>query len=406
MAKILVIDDNTDLLRMMRLILQDRGGHEVVLSADGADGLSRALTSPPDLAIIDVMMPGITGYDIVRRLREQPQTADIPILILTARGQMIDRQTALQAGANDHMAKPAAPQELLDKVDELLALVIKEADPSVPKAKVVSLLSLRGGVGVTTLAVNLALNGVRALQAEPPRSNGQSGEEADLDKDSPQALRQQFEQSSGQSQAKRDVCLVDLSPSSGQAALHLRVKAQRTWAALPGLGSDLSPDALIDLLTPHSSGLQLLAAPFEPIYANTLSAILVDGALSGLKSCFNLVVIDVPPLVDVVAAAALDSSDHIILVLTPEVGAIQSTVAVLQVMDEVKDKVMLVLNHVSPQPGVPGAAIAKALRRPITLSIPYDPAQAAALPYGKPLAWFQPSSPLAAALGHLLTTME
>ncbi len=398
MAKILVIDDNTDLLRMMELILRDRGKHEVTLSADGADGLSRALTSPPDLAIIDVMMPGITGYDIVRRLREQPQTADIPILILTARGHIIDRQTALKAGANDHMAKPAAPQALLSKVDELLALR-KSPQDAAKEGKVISLLSLRGGVGVTTLAVNLALSGVRALRAGVAQAAAQP---IAPDGDSPQALRQQLEQSSAQTQAQRDVCLVDQSPASGQATLHLRVKAQRTWAALPGIGPELDSNALLDLLTPHLSGLQLLAAPFEPIYANTLSAILVDGAISELKDNFDLVIVDVPPLIDVVAAAALDRSDHIILVLTPEVGAIQSARAVLQVMDEVKDKVMVVLNNISPQPGVPEATIAQALRRSITHKIPYDPAQIAALPQGKPLAWFQPLSPLSVAAGQLV----
>jgi pilus assembly protein CpaE len=400
MAKILVIDDNTDLLRMMELILRDRGKHDVTLSADGADGLSRALTSPPDLAIIDVMMPGITGYDIVRRMREQPQTADVPILILTARGHIIDRQTALKAGANDHMAKPAAPQALLSKVDELLALR-QTPQPVAKEGQIVSLLSLRGGVGVTTLAVNLALGGVRALRSQAAKAASQPAPGGD----SPQALRQELAQGGAQIQANRQVCLVDLSPSSGQATLHLRVQAQRTWAALPGLGPEASPGALLDLLTPHSSGLQLLAAPFEPIYANTLSAILVDGTLSGLKSNFDLIVVDVPPLIDVVAAAALDSSEHIILLLTPEVGAIQSARAMLKVMDEVKDKVMVVLNHISPQPGVPEATIAKALGRPIKHKIPYDPAQVAALPQGKPLAWFHPSSPLSAAAGQLVMTL-
>jgi pilus assembly protein CpaE len=365
MAKILVIDDNADLLQMMRLILQERGGHEVILSADGADGLSRALTDPPNLAIIDVMMPGLTGYDIVRRLREQPQTAETPVLILTARGQMIDRQTALQAGANDHMAKPVTPQALLDKVNELLQLR-RGTRVAGDGGQVISLLSLRGGVGVTTLAVNLALNGVRAVGGAAP------------------------------------VCLIDLSPSSGQATLHLRVKAQQTWAALPGLGPQPSYDALAPLLTPHAAGLQLLAAPFEPTFANTLSAPLVDGLLDAFKNQFDLVVIDAPPLIDVVAAAALDGSDLIVLVLTPEVGAIQATVAMLQVMDEMEDKVLVVLNQVSPQPGVPEAAIEKALRRPLALKIPYDPAQVAALPQGKPLAWAQPASPLAVAAGKLL----
>jgi CheY-like chemotaxis protein len=164
MAKILVIDDNADLLQMLRLILEERGNHHVTLSADGADGLSRALSSPPDLAIVDVMMPGITGYDVVRRMREQPQTATTPILILTARGQMIDRQTALRAGASDHMAKPVTPQVLLDKVDELLTSQ-KTRGAGYTDCHIISLLSLRGGVGVTTLAVNLALSGLQHQSA-------------------------------------------------------------------------------------------------------------------------------------------------------------------------------------------------------------------------------------------------
>jgi pilus assembly protein CpaE len=367
MANILIIDDNTDLLRMLQLILQERGNHEVVLSSDGADGLSRALTSPPDLAIIDVMMPGITGYDIVRRLREQPRTAELPILILTARGQMIDRQTALQAGADDHMAKPVTPKALLEKVDELLAL-----RPSVAGAqdggRVVSLVSLRGGVGVTTLAVSLALSACRV--------------------------------------AGTKICLVDLSPSSGHAALHLRVKARGTWAALPGLGAHPSPDDLAPLLTPHASGLQLLASPFEPTHASELSSSLVENMLSGLRQRFDLVVVDLPSLLDVAVAATLDDSDHILVVLTPEVGAIQSTVALLQVMEELFTPIEVVLNHICPEPGVPEAAVKKALRRRLTFNIPYDPAQRAALPQGKPLAWAQPSFPLAVAAGKLLQVLR
>lgn len=371
MAKILVIDDNADLLQMLRLILQERGKHEVVLSADGADGLSRALTSPPDLAIVDVMMPGITGYDVVRRMREQPQTSNVPILILTARGQLIDRQTALQAGANDHMAKPVVPQALLDKVDELLGPQ-KMPHPIGTGCKVISVVSLRGGVGVTTLAVNLALNGVRRRKGGENRSR---------------------------------VCLVDLSPSSGQATLHLRVRAQRTWAALPGLGSYPTRDALASLLTLHPSGLLLLAAPFEPTHAGALSASLVEGALIGLSQMFDLIVIDVPPLIDMAAAAALDASDHVVVVITPEVGAIQAAVAMLRVMDEMEGKLTVVLNHVSPQTGVPSAVVERAISRPLGFKIPFDPAQVAALPQGKPLAWAQPATPLAVATQQVLATL-
>jgi pilus assembly protein CpaE len=127
--------------------------------------------------------------------------------------------------------------------------------------------------------------------------------------------------------------------------------------------------------------------------------------LAALRSGFGLIVIDLPPLLDVVAAAALDVSDHIILVLTPEVGAIQATVAMLQVMDEVQEKVAVVLNNVSPQPGLPEATVEKALRRSLALKVPYDPSQATALPQGRPLSWVQPSSPLAVAVRQLMKTL-
>ena len=370
MATILVIDDNADLLQMMRVILQEKGKHRVVLSADGADGLSRALSSPPDLAIVDVMMPGITGYDVVRRLREQPQTAHMPILILTARGQLIDRQTALNAGADDHIAKPVTPNVLLDKVDELLTSR-RQTRRHDTTSKIISLLSLRGGVGVTTLAVNLALSALRSAGPTSP-------------------VR---------------VCLIDLSPASGQAALHLRVKAKKTWADLPSLVKDGSPSAWSGLLTAHVSGLQVIAAPFEPTFTNLLSASLIATALSELQARFDCIIIDTPPVLDVVAASALDSSSNVVLVLAPEIGAIQSTVAMLQVMDEMQEKVKLVLNQATPQASVSEVVIEKALHRPLSLRVPYDPAQATALAQGKPLAWAKPASPLAVAAQRLLSMM-
>jgi MinD-like ATPase involved in chromosome partitioning or flagellar assembly len=127
--------------------------------------------------------------------------------------------------------------------------------------------------------------------------------------------------------------------------------------------------------------------------------------LAGLGQLFDLIVIDAPPLIDEVAAVALDSSDRIVLVLTPEVGAIQATVAMLQVMSDMDQKVSVVLNQVSTHSGVPEAAIERALQRTVALKIPYDPAQAAALPQGKPLAWAQPSAPLAAATKQLLAEL-
>src|SRR3990172_1887103 len=119
MARILVVDDDVNLLQMVRLMLQ-RVGHEVETSSNGEEGLLFASQKQPDLAIIDVMMPGLSGYDVVRRLRDDPFTARIPIVILTARSQPMDKQMALEAGANAFLSKPVTAQELTDRVDAVL----------------------------------------------------------------------------------------------------------------------------------------------------------------------------------------------------------------------------------------------------------------------------------------------
>ncbi|HEX3054173.1 MAG TPA: response regulator, partial [Aggregatilineaceae bacterium] len=119
MSRILVIDDDINLLQMVRLMLQ-RVGHTVETSNDGAEGITLAAKMQPDLAIIDVMMPGLSGYDVVRKLREDPVTQRVPIIILTARSQPMDKHMALEAGANAFLSKPVTAQELTDRVDAVL----------------------------------------------------------------------------------------------------------------------------------------------------------------------------------------------------------------------------------------------------------------------------------------------
>jgi CheY-like chemotaxis protein len=85
----------------------------VTTTADGADGLTKARELQPDLAIVDVMMPGMHGYQVCRALRDDPATANIVVLILTARAQPVDREAALAARADDYMSKPVSPTELI-----------------------------------------------------------------------------------------------------------------------------------------------------------------------------------------------------------------------------------------------------------------------------------------------------
>ena len=121
MAKIvLVIDDDGHTLRLLEFALT-KAGHEVVTASRGKEGLEKALQQPPDLAIIDLMMPQMDGYEVCRRLRQNERTADVLILVFTARIQEIDRQTALEAGADEFLTKTATPGELVSKVESLLA---------------------------------------------------------------------------------------------------------------------------------------------------------------------------------------------------------------------------------------------------------------------------------------------
>ncbi len=119
MSQILLIDDDFNLLQMVKLMLE-RVGHTVEIAKDGEKGIVLAAQIRPDLAIIDVMMPGLSGYDVVRRLRQDPLTASIPIIILTARSQPMDKEMALEAGANAFLSKPVTAQELTERVDAVI----------------------------------------------------------------------------------------------------------------------------------------------------------------------------------------------------------------------------------------------------------------------------------------------
>ncbi len=119
-ARILVADNDEDILTLVSFRLE-RQGYEVLVARDGAEALERARAELPDLCVLDVMMPKLTGYDVTRELRADPRTADVPVILLTARVQEADVRNGYDAGADDYVRKPFAPQELRDRVAELLA---------------------------------------------------------------------------------------------------------------------------------------------------------------------------------------------------------------------------------------------------------------------------------------------
>ena len=116
---ILIADDDTDIRELVAYRMK-RSGYVVLEAADGQEALRLATDGRPDLAILDVMMPRLDGFEVARRLRDQESTARIPIILLTARAQDSDVARGFGAGADDYIRKPFSPQELAMRVQAIL----------------------------------------------------------------------------------------------------------------------------------------------------------------------------------------------------------------------------------------------------------------------------------------------
>jgi len=116
---VLIVEDEADLVELLRYNLE-RAGFAVVTAGDGEEALTAAAESAPDLVLLDWMLPLMSGIEVCRQLRRQAATANVPIIMLTARGEEGDRVRGLDAGADDYIAKPFSPTELVARVRAVL----------------------------------------------------------------------------------------------------------------------------------------------------------------------------------------------------------------------------------------------------------------------------------------------
>jgi two-component system OmpR family response regulator len=131
MSRILVVDDEPRIVEVVRAYLE-REGHEVASAHDGEAALAAALDAPPDLVVLDLMLPGRTGFDVLRSLRTEDRPGPA-VILLTARDDVIDRVAGLELGADDYVTKPFEPRELVARVGAVLRRVrvaAPEADGS------------------------------------------------------------------------------------------------------------------------------------------------------------------------------------------------------------------------------------------------------------------------------------
>jgi two-component system response regulator MtrA len=118
-ARILVADDDVDIRELVEFKLSTMG-HDIVAVGDGAAAVEACRAQKPDLAVLDVMMPGVSGLDAIKEIRADPSLADLPVILLTARAQESDVETGFDSGADDYITKPFSPRELASRVEALL----------------------------------------------------------------------------------------------------------------------------------------------------------------------------------------------------------------------------------------------------------------------------------------------
>jgi len=116
---VLIVDDSPTEMHVIRGILE-KGGYQVITAVDGESGVAEAKHSKPDLILMDVVMPGLNGFQATRQLSRNPETSEIPIIMVTTKGQETDRAWGLRQGAREYVVKPVAAGELLNKIKSIL----------------------------------------------------------------------------------------------------------------------------------------------------------------------------------------------------------------------------------------------------------------------------------------------
>ncbi|MGH7726550.1 MAG: winged helix-turn-helix domain-containing protein [Candidatus Eiseniibacteriota bacterium] len=137
-ATILIVDDEREIRELLRYNLE-RQGYHVLTAQNGEEALSRIFSTRPDVVLLDLLLPGLNGLEVLREVRAEPSTKDLPVLLLTARGAEMDKLLGFERGADDYVTKPFSPREVIARVEAVLRRV---GPPREPEALVAGPLSL------------------------------------------------------------------------------------------------------------------------------------------------------------------------------------------------------------------------------------------------------------------------
>jgi len=277
--KILIVDDDIDSLKLIGLMLQ-RHGYEIMAANAGNQALSKAASDRPDLIILDVMMPDMDGYEVCRRLRANTETRGIPIIMFTAKTLVDDKVAGFEAGADDYLTKPTHPAELASRVKAILARSATQRRRDVRKGVTIGVVGAKGGVGATTIALNLAAS--MFLTADNP-------------------------------------IVADFRLGSGSMGLSLGIERSLGMATVLGKpANEIRPNVIEREIAVHPSGLRALLSSPRP--RETQAKFPIESALTliaALRTMSRYTIFDLGSRYDDVMSRIQREMDQLILVVEP-----------------------------------------------------------------------------------------
>jgi CheY-like chemotaxis protein len=372
MPKVLLIDDDPHLRTILSRVLK-RNDFDVVIAEDGATGLRVAKRQRPDLIVLDIIMPGMDGFEVAQRLQSDPISARIPIMVLTAYATPYGRKMAVEVGIDDFTTKPFNIDDIVTKAKALTTTPrTSPNEPTVPlksagSARFISVHSLRGGLGCTSLAVNVA-TALKNLWLWP-------------------------------------TLLLDADYAGGQVAMALNWPGGLSWTDLMQASMDNTVHRLLDdKRIAHDDGLHVLTSPADPRQADRISPQVVGTSLKMIQQRYDYIVADLAHDLRENTLEVLKNSDKILHLLSPDAMSLQlakKALAAYQARGIQHEDVLLVLVDTRPGKMAKASDVELAVGQPLAAYIPYAPEMTESINRGTSFIEFRPDHKLTRLLEDL-----
>jgi len=367
--RVLLIDDEQFYFKLLQKPLKD-AEYKLEYAKSGSEGLAKIPSFEPELLIVDLKLPELDGFEILKRLRRDPKFSYIPVVVITSQDELSEKLKAFELGADDYLVKPFQPEELVARLGILarrgraMQMAQKETT-STSDATIVTVHSLRGGLGCSSIVVNLGLA---------------------------------FHKLWG-----KQTLLMDSVLTAGQVALLLDAKPTATWENLVGIEpQDLDETVVAEIMGSHKSGIRYIASPRYPIAADTFTTEELKLLMEKIKGQNDFVIIDTSHDFSDMAIQMLSMSDTILLVMAPEMASLRTTVSAMEIYDRLGislDKVKVALNNNSSNPAIKQAQLEKVLKRPIDFVLPFEAGEVnRAINFGQPFILTNPDLPICLVL--------